>query len=142
MKKPDKKVNIYTLYLEELYDRDVMWCHYTMVCIMFLICQKSEQESHLSASSKVTSVHTDDSLQKNNVEAYNLNTWIPTIVSNPNVQGCGVEVTVHHPLNCHASRVADLQSRISLNGKESLKPTDFGIDDIPFIDDDQMFVSE
>ena len=113
-----------------------------MVCIIFLIIQTTEQEAHLSASPKVTSVHSDDSLQKNNIDVCNPNTWIPTVLSNPNVHGCEVEVTVHHPLNCHASRVADLQSHISLNGKESLKPTDFGIDDIPFIDDDQMFVSE
>ena len=113
-----------------------------MICIMFLIFQKSEQEAHLSASPKAPSVHSDDSLKKNNIYEYNLNTWIPTIVSNPDVHGCEVEVTVHHPLNCHASRVADLQSRISLNGKDSLKPTDFGIDDIPFIDDDQMLISE
>lgn len=114
-----------------------------MVCIMFYIFQKTEQEAHLSASPKVTSVHSDDSLQKNNIDVNNPNTWIPTVLSNPNVHGCEVEVTVHHPLlNCHASRVAELQSSISLSDKESLKPTDFGIDDIPFIDDDQMFISE
>ena len=114
-----------------------------MVCIIFLIIQTTEQEAHLSASPKVTSVHSDESLQKNNIDVYNLNTWIPAVVSNVNVHGCEVEVTVHHPLlNCHASRVAELQSSISLNDKESLKPTDFGIDDIPFIDDDQMFISE
>ena len=113
-----------------------------MVCIMFLIFQKTEQEVHLKASPKGTSVHSDDSLQKNNIELSNLNRWIPTVVSNPNIHGCEVEITVHHPLNCHASRVAELQSRIFLNDKETLKPTDFGIDDIPFIDDDQMFISE
>ena len=110
---------------------------------MFSIFQKIRQEVHLSTPPKDTSIHSDDSLQKNDIEVDNqdnLNTWIPTIVSNANVEGCKIEVTVHHPLNCHTSRVCYLQSRVSPNDKDSLKPTDFGIDDIPFIDDDQTFI--
>ena len=98
---------------------------------MFSIFQKTRQEVHLSTPPKDTSVHSDDSLQKSHIEVDNLNTWIPKIVSKANVDGCKIEVTVHHPLNCHTSRVYY---------KDSLKPTDFGIDDIPFIDDDQTFI--
>ena len=108
---------------------------------MFSIFQKTRQEGDfLSTPSKDTSVHSDGSLQKNDIEVDNLNTWIPKIVSKANVDGCKIEVTVHHPLNCHTSRVCYLQSRVSPNDKDSLKPTDFGIDDIPFIDDDQTFI--
>ena len=115
-------------------------CDARTVSSMFSIFQKTTQEVHLSTLPKDTSVHSYDYLQKNDIEVDNLNTWIPKIVSKANVDGCKIEVTVHHPLNCHTSRVCYLQSRVSPNDKDSLKPTDFGIDDIPFIDDDQTFI--